>query len=654
MKKDNVLVNAFLLLLFFGLFLGDGKQWAVDVYGAAVAIILSIYSIFTHGKLQKALPKSISMSWVVLFVVATTSSVLSSSIGYSLSWLVRLVSGYLIYRAFYVAGNTSAEDHVVKKTLFFVGAACVSFVILSFLPDKGSLPSMNLLTVSYGHSHLADLLVLIAPALLWVVAPLGYLPQLVGMLLYFVFLYATRARGAMILTWVYLVWSLLPSSNKRNQKRSIVVISLIVSVCVYVGIIVVAGKFPGTQFARSIKRDSISNRLAYWQQAVDGAFQKPLLGNGPGTFALISTQHQRSKTVSSWFAHSFVLQTASEMGVIGLFAFVWLFFVHARQGLQKENVVSSAHHVLVVGLCLLFAYSCVEFVLDYFITWMLFWAILGVITGVNVSKEARVDSKPEIVLVFFLGTFYLMWVGSFFYTLVVKRPDVAFYLAPFDSIQALSFLESTTVTPTEEDTKIIEFFHKKNSHILFAASKLKESQGDYVRSLVYARKAAYASPQNSEYYTRYFSLLISQNQTEKIGNEILSLGQIALPKRYFNQLSALAPYAKGFGQYYKDWMVPEHIGYSSGYASMFYRLGIADLRDVEPTEKLLVLAKDIYPDLAYLHVELAAFYEYIRQDTNKAKEVLIQCQQYPSAAQQCREQLSFPLYYPAEYKANVL
>ncbi len=654
MKKNNALVGVFFVLLFFGLFLGDGKQWAMDVYGATLAIVVSIYGLIVRVGAAKKLPRSVSYAWVLVSVAVFVSTVYSDSLGYSFSWIVRFLSGFLLYRVFYSLSVPDIEKDFVYGLCVFVGVSALLFVGVYVFPSYITLPSMSLLGTGYGHSHFAELLVLVVPIAIGYLATKSSIISVLAAFLYVVLLYMTRSRGAALIVCGYALFFLYSARNLYTHKHISKLLTVVL--CGYVIASVVFVLLPQAKFARFIKSDPVTNRVIYWQQAIDVFMDRPMTGSGPGTFSVSSIQKQRTPWVSSWFAHSAPIQILSELGLLGLVAFGWLFVVHVRLlSINKVRSVGSYRGMLIASMTLLLLYSCFEFVLDYFVIWMLFWATLGLLSGAGSLSKSNKPERVDLIVIGLLGMFYILWVSSFLVTLTVKRADIAFYLAPFDSVQALMFLEQkSSLQPKQSDVWLINVFHKKNPVILDAISKLKERQGDDTKAIEYAKKAAFASPQNTEYYSRYFSLLALRGDVGLLGNEILSISQVALPTKYKKQILELKPYAKGFGQYYKDWMIPERATFANGYASMFYRLGIADLRDVEPTERLLVLARDIYPDLAYLHVELAAFYEHVRKNHTKAQEVLIACQQYQSAAQQCKEQLVLPLYLPSEYKERIL
>ena len=143
MKKNSVLVVLFFVLLFFGLFLGDGKQWAIDVYGATMAIVVSVYSLFIHGDVARKPPRSISVAWWLVAVVVFISTIFSDSVGYSFSWIVRLLSGALLYRVFYNISFSDTEKTFARALSMFVGLSSVLFIGVYVFPSLDTLPSIR-------------------------------------------------------------------------------------------------------------------------------------------------------------------------------------------------------------------------------------------------------------------------------------------------------------------------------------------------------------------------------------------------------------------------------------------------------------------------------------------------------------------------------
>src|SRR3989344_3122349 len=103
------IISLFFVLLGIGILLGDGKQPVVEIYGAILVILLWVLHRWL-GFVARPLPHPFLFPWIAIGVVAIVSTVFSDSIGYSVSWIVRLASGYLVFRLFYtIASDNSAK-----------------------------------------------------------------------------------------------------------------------------------------------------------------------------------------------------------------------------------------------------------------------------------------------------------------------------------------------------------------------------------------------------------------------------------------------------------------------------------------------------------------------------------------------------------------
>jgi hypothetical protein len=97
-------------------------------------------------------------------------------------------------------------------------------------------------------------------------------------------------------------------------------------------------------------------------------------------------------------------------------------------------------------------------------------------------------------------------------------------------------------------------------------------------------------------------------------------------------------------------MTRKNIHLADTYASLSYGLGM-DLIQVRPdlTEMLWTLSRDLYPDVGFIHVELASFYTYVRKDEAKVAEVFMICQKHESPRRQCQEQRIKEILPPGEF-----
>ncbi len=648
------LISLFFGLLFAGLFFGDGKQAVVEVYGAATVLIVWFFRMSWHGPLSRTLPRSIMLSWVGVFIATALSASTSDSLGFSLSWCIRLLSGYLIYRLFYDVASEKTEKIVSGGLLAFVsGASIVSMVFMMTPGLQKVMPSMNLLGRSFGHNHLADLLVFISP-LVWnrvVAAPI--IPGIGIIVLYAATLSSTLARVAWGLVSVFFVFAASRNRKTRAGYKFVLVACLVVILGVfYFGKLFIGLTAKKTNVESYTRPRSGAVRFEYWRQAMEGFVARPITGSGPGTFSLVSSQYQRLPLSSSWFAHSQPLQILAEMGLLGIVAFGVLVFSHVRLWYRHRNILmgNQTSAALLTGCALIVVYSLFEFVLDYFIVWLLFFAVVGFVTGRPqiMSRVARKGGTRAALII--VSMFYVFWISSNGVGLFTKRYDAAFFLAPFDSVQTLLYLEESG-TAKETGAQVAQLFHKKNPQILAALSKNMQKNGATEEATRLSREAAFADPQNIELVGQHFTRLASGDaNTEIIGNDFLSFLSRSTPKRLQPQINALVAQTQQLGESVGNLYREKSPPLQEGYVSLVYLIGLNQLTlNAQATEKLWRLAIDMNPDFAAMYIELAMYYQHVRHSDEKAQRVLRECIKRESPKQQCAAFLDKDLLPPGDF-----
>lgn len=376
-------------LLFLGLLLGDGPQTVIDIYGVAIVLVLWVTRLFWKTSIARP-PTALLLPWLAIFVAATASAYYSASISLSVSWIVRSACAYLLYRLFYdVASRQLAETYMHWALMFVIAAGALAGVSV-FIPwVRSSLPSMNLVSLRYGHSHLADLLVFAAPAWFgYAVKRMRQQPVRVAALaVYFLTLLVTLARGAWLIVFGYVVYLCITGStaiqNKVIKQTVVFFSAILFLLCVGSALYFATGR-SDRGMVRIFRPQTILSRFEYWRQAIEAFRSRPLIGYGPGTFSLVSTRLQTARGISSWYAHSEPLQIAAEMGVLGLVAFVWLVVAHGAKLYSKMKQgppISAAPRLILESVVMVALYGSYEFVLDYFVLWALVWSAAGLSIG---------------------------------------------------------------------------------------------------------------------------------------------------------------------------------------------------------------------------------------------------------------------------------
>lgn len=650
MLPTDRFVFGFFVLLFLALFFGDGKQAVVEVYGAAVVLMIWFFRLSQISAPIGKLPRLIANSWIFVFIAATLSTLTSDSVGFSISWGIRLLSGFLVYQVFYDLSSARIETAVSRSMIAFAAASTATSLIFGLFPwFQSVLPSMNLISRSYGHSHLADLLVFVFPLVWGTVVSQPFFRGAAVMLLYSGALLFTLARAA----WIVVFGGVFVSAFylRKIQIKALLVLTLcfgIVLCAVFFGKSYLIKK--GAPLQSYTRPESVAFRVEYWNQALKGFMERPITGNGPGTFSLVSTRFQKHPFSASWFAHSQPLQLLAEQGVVGFLAFGGLLLSHVLIWYKERSKFKkgATTEALILGCALVVGYGLFEYVLDYFVIWIMLFAVAGLITGRIAEKKAEPGAIGVKIALIVIGVYYILWVSSNGVALLSKKYDSAFLLAPFDAPQTLLYLDKNTGSLGHTTRSLALFFHKRNPQILDALSKDAQKTGDHDKSLALAKLALYADPQNLELLSRYFSLHSLSGSTYT-GEEMLEFLKHALPDRYGSYAESFSPYVKEINDATHDiFTTPEPL--HEGVVSLLYLIGLKQLHD-RPHITLLFwnLAKDISPDYAAMYIELAMYYQHIEHNDKKAQEVLRECATRESPRDQCRAFFDTELLPPGDF-----
>jgi O-antigen ligase len=669
-KIINVLRAQSVLILFYfvittSLFLGDGKQPLIDVVWACE--ILFLYAIFhLQNRTTHVLPRALEMAWFMLLGYCIIRSSFSDSVGYSLSAIVRLFSAYLIYRLFYSIADKNHTPRVVLG-IIIIGAVAtiVSFGCLLFPQFVSQLPQMNLLYASYGHNQLAGLLLFGIPMIIEGGAPIPPRYKKTVFILFLSGIIFSFARGAWILLAAYFAFLLVTKRPVGKFNTSIIVVymgaitALLITMFLLVPRLAHEPQISGNVwlYKQTIKPPIYESRIRYWLQAASAIRERPIFGSGPGTFYLQSKRLQDVPLSYSWFAHSFVLEQFVEIGLVGMVLWGILFVIQGRLLIRSRN------RALLAGVILTFLYSLFEYNLNFLVIWLLFWSVLGWLTG---SAQLKKTSSPGpsffvtggIVLLF---VFSLLSVGSTIATMG-NNSDVASLFTPFVADVAETSIENHSETATaipQNHLSLLLFFHKKNPEILQQLAKYFVAQRPPLAFQFY-KKTIIADPQNSEIYKEYVEESVKENSLTALGSALKAISVLRLPPASLSTLSQVNFSNPLILSVIKMDLFADtnRLLSSNGFlAKLYYFVGMASIEsDPAQTRYLWMLARDADPSLGYYSAELASLDVYVLNDPVEAKHVLTDCQKDFRAKELCRVTLEYFSEMPAvgSYNNDIL
>lgn len=194
---------------------------------------------------------------------------------------------------------------------------------------------------------------------------------------------------------------------------------------------------------------SIEVRLDYWRATWRMILDYPLFGSGLGTFSSLYAQHKIPFAEETRMAHNNYLQVFSEMGILGVLSFLWMWVAFLKAGWRKIKESSKKHEKALLLGCYVgvitflinsFGYFCLYIPGIATYVWV-FAAIVMVTVGNKVPisyklKNNYVRAAALVVMLFLVGSSVA----------VVRRPMMAdhysgeahFYLMGGDMERAAS------------------------------------------------------------------------------------------------------------------------------------------------------------------------------------------------------------------------
>lgn len=658
--QKNILITLFFVFLGISLFLGDGKQPLVDIFAGINIVCLAVFTLLTQEK-KRNIPSKIQTAWVLLIGYFVFRTIFSDSVGYSISTTLRLCMGYVIFYLFYSFFDKKQLYSFTRALLLFCATTTVlSFTIHFFFPRVIiGLPAMNLLYAAYGHNHLASLLLITLPIILYEIQRkrswlnIGIFFLIVGGLTF------SFGRGIYILLVAFFTILFFKQRLMFNFKSKLTYIILTLFFCAALVIPLIFFRNAATSqdqskdwFNRQLVKSefSIKPRLYYWNQALAGFSNSPFFGSGPGTFYQTSKRFQKVPNSYSYFAHNFFLETLSETGLGGtvlLLTLMSVLFTTIWRNLKQDVInVSRLYIPLALGLTLTTIYSFFDFSLNFLIIWLIFWAICGILSPTQNTTPTKRSLHKFLGLCLVCMLFLSLSWGTALVLSNSQNPFLKswmFYLAPYDAQFVLKYLNDQTSDGSRKTaTYIAYFFHKKNPEILTAIinqnpkldTSLKKQiltdliQADKYRWENYERSLQFSILQNDQKETAH----IIEETLKNFFSEKINLDE---HKLYLKEPGILMSFTSTTAE-----SLYKHQDFETFAMKLYYLFGKSYLStNTTRTEYFWRLAYKMHPQLGLLHAELAALNFYLLGDKTEAQNLISECRTLVEPKMHCSQLL---------------
>ena len=382
MPSSFVRATLYALLVFTPLARGSVHGWTLSIMHIATLIGATIW----------LLQKTYSRNWewirtpldkpILFLLVLTAVSALFSSHPHTSFWAAILLVNYIVI--FYLTVHyLRTRRHF--RTLIFLIIGIATFLSLFGFFKKFALNPFpwwdyrdltyrpEFLTSTYGnHNHLAGYLEMAFFLILGLFLR-GYKGGRLCIVVYLALIVLTAlvlslSRGAWGASACGLIFmaAVLLSSRRFNRKKGL--LFLIVGVSAL--LLIVLASTPVVERLLTVLENqedaSFQSRRIAWKGVIQMILDNPLLGTGPGTFALVFTQYQPPGLGRRFFnAHNDYLQFTAELGCILPPLLLLIGFALYRNGFKKlknpSRLVRGTTLGALAGITAILCHSLIDF-----------------------------------------------------------------------------------------------------------------------------------------------------------------------------------------------------------------------------------------------------------------------------------------------------
>lgn len=369
----NIIIESCLmfLVIFTPLALGTTQPWSVfimriTVVVALLAWLLKLFSTIHHS------PFTIHDSPLFIPILIFLSIAVISTITSSYKWTsLNILTNLFVYVAIYflIVNNLKSKKQVRRliAAILFTSLILGIYGLLQYFNILRLTPSITIprrvSSAYYNSNHYGGYLAMITPIpvalflfsrLSWKTPLFAALSILLLINLALSYSWGSVAFGVGVIFLIIMRVRL----SKRRILATAIAIGVLASLAV-LGALIMLG--PTSQLPQStwaarytrmaeIANPSVFIRLFMYGKTIPLVLDHPLLGTGPGTFIYAFTPYRPPDLSVLWnYAHNDYLQIASEMGLIGLAAFLFLVIAALTKGFKALKSTSSFKRTIILG-----------------------------------------------------------------------------------------------------------------------------------------------------------------------------------------------------------------------------------------------------------------------------------------------------------------
>lgn len=617
----------FLVAFVISLFLGDGKQTAIDCFWPFITIItIPLW----EGK-KSATAGLGTVLWILFLLSAGISSVLSWSPAYSIPSFMRLLVAFVWFRRISCIQNTELTTLIRGLALGMIVLVPLMVSALLFPQFALRLPPLNLFFAPAGHLPVVYIAVPLLP-ILYIVALRRQSTMLwVGFGATILAILGSFSRGGLLLLTIFLLGMTILQGKHLGFVKAFGILSGALVLLTFVLLSSTRPLPAPTMFKQYLTKEKITSdsRRSYREQAEDAFHRSPFFGTGPGTFILVSKQFAKAPELISTSAHNIFLQMLAEYGMTGtlLFASLMAYAAFCTMVLFKHRqpfaIIRASFFVSLLLTALL---GAVEQNMDRYAVFLLFSVALGVLaTGEQRGKHLS-GRLVHLTALTLIALYLTSWVASDV-TLAARADQLSFYLAPYRYQRSVAFLATKPQPLSPGNQRLFSILYPRDPEIDAVFASYQTGEGDRI---AWYKKAIAEDPTNTSWGLGYLGSLLRVRNVPLLCQELRRFAQspyLDCLRSTFATLVTDGTFASSLA-----WLTP-----NDGKAKFFYKLGL-DFLGIGDEQSAIILwakARDIAPNWGYYHVELASLIAQHNQTANAAVPTLLSCLANGYARTQC-------------------
>ncbi len=352
-------------------------------------------------KVRISLKTPLDMAIIVFIILVLASFRNTTNSAISLKGFTNIMGYVLLY--YMVASNLKEDEHIrwmagaiVLAGLFVSILGILEYVGLGIFKWEKPVTQQVQMWVTLGNSNaVAQYLIMVIPVAIgimlysknfkWMLVWGGIISIMAACLI------LTFAKGA----WLGLAVALLSFVVLSTRKKVIplVLAGIMIVLCL-------TGLFYNSRLTHLLeeedKEGTFSGRVAMWQSSIKMVQAHPFIGSGLNNFYLLFPKYQVPKfneilpNRRPMQAHNDYLQLATEVGILGLAAFLWIIIKYLRYGraiIRLNNEFKWLTSGFVCGIIAMLIHSITDFGLQMPGPAIMMWTFIGITVAVG-EKES--------------------------------------------------------------------------------------------------------------------------------------------------------------------------------------------------------------------------------------------------------------------------